>query len=163
MKNARNTQKSEASVAVEAAPIFAPGALPAKTHTVTAEVLAHLLAHKRLTGLETVFDAGTTRLAAVVDYLQKHYGWSISREDKATGCKDGRVAYVSEYWIPPETVAASMAAGAGEWCCNVRIARRQLRAKAAQAARTAAQLNAARSRNQPSAGQFGLFEEVHHG
>jgi len=160
MKNARNTQKSEASVAVQAAPIFAPGALPAKTNTVTAEVLTRLLNHQRLTGLETVFDAGTTRLAAVVEYLQKRYDWSISREDKATGCKDGRVAFVAEYWLPPETVAAAMTGGAGEWCGRVRTARRQLRAKAALAARTAARMNAARNSTAPSAGQFGLFEEA---
>lgn len=77
MKNARNTQKSEASVAVAAAPIFACGKLPKRQNTVTADVLSKLLSHERLTGLETVFGASTTRLAAVVEYLQRRYGWHI--------------------------------------------------------------------------------------
>lgn len=158
MKNARNTQKSEASVAVEAAPIFACGELPTRKATVTAEVLARLLNHERLTGLEAVFNASTTRLAAVVEYLQKRYGWVISREDKVTGCADGRVATVSEYFLMPEVIATAAIHGAPAWCVAVRAARCALRTKAAEAKRAAARANASRGRLPACAGQFGLFE-----
>ena len=156
MKNARNTQKSEASVAVEAAPIFACGELPVRKATVTAEVLARLLNHERLTGLEAVFDASTTRLAAVVKYLQKRYGWVISREDKVVGCSDGRVATVSEYFLLPEVIATAVTKGSDTWCTEVRAARLALRAKVAEAKRKADSLNAARRRHSLP-GQLSLF------
>ena len=157
MKNARNTQKSEASVAVEAAPIFSRGKLPKRQNTVTAEVLARLLNHERLTGLEAVFDSSTTRLADVVYRLHGTHGWIVSSEDKVTGCADGRTATVSEYFLLHEVIGTAMAAGADEWCKAVRAARRQLRAKAAEARLKAARANAARRRC-AHPGQFGLFE-----
>lgn len=157
MKNARNTQKSEASVAVEAASIFTQGTLPKRQNTVTADVLSKLLSHERMTGLETVFGASTTRLAAVVEYLQRRYGWVISREDKVAGCADGRVATVSEYFLMCEVIATAVANGSDTWCTEVRAARLARRAKAAEAKRKAAALNAAR-RRQSHPGQFNLFE-----
>lgn len=157
MQNARNTQKSEASVAVEAVPIFTQGTLPKRKNTVTADVLSKLLSHERLTGLETVFGASTTRLAAVVEYLQRRYGWLISREDKVAGCSDGRVATVSEYFLLPEVVATATTKGSDTWCTEVRAARLALRAKAAEAKRKAAQANAAR-RRYAHPDQYGLFE-----
>ena len=42
----------------------APGRLPVRLGTVVAEVLARLLNHESLTGMEAVFGASTTRLAA---------------------------------------------------------------------------------------------------
>ena len=156
MKNARNTPKSEASVAVAAAPIFACGKLPKRQNTVTADVLSKLLSHERLTGLETVFGASTTRLAAVVEYLQRRYGWHISREDKVTGCSDGRVATVSEYFFLPEVIATAVANGTDAWCAEVRAARTARRAKAAEAKRQAVRMNAAR-RRYAHPRQLGLF------
>lgn len=156
MKNARNTQKSEASVAVEAAPIFTQGTLPKLQNTVTADVLSKLLSHERMTGLETVFGAGTIRLAAVVEYLQRRYGWVISREDKVVGCSDGRVATVSEYFLLPEVIATAVTKGSDTWCTEVRAARLALRAKVAEAKRKADSLNAARRRHSLP-GQLSLF------
>ncbi|MEY8689879.1 MAG: hypothetical protein AB9M53_08375 [Leptothrix sp. (in: b-proteobacteria)] len=133
------------------------GDLPTKRHTVTAEVLAGLLTGEKLTGLETVFSAGTTRLAAVVGRLQSDYGWHIPREDRAAGCKDGRVAWVACYWLPLPTIEAARAAGAGEWCREVRAARLALRTQAAKARRAAERANAARLKRPPP-GQGGLFD-----
>ncbi|UUZ67368.1 hypothetical protein LP416_21845 [Polaromonas sp. P2-4] len=122
-----------------------------------AEVLARLLNHERLTSLDAVSEASTTRLSAVTFYLADSYGWPIEADDKAAGCRDGRVAWVSEYFLPAEVIAHAMAAGAADWCANVRAARRALRAKAAEARRKAERANAAR-RGRPHPGQWGLFE-----
>lgn len=148
--------------ALDGAEFNPPGHYPERLDTVTAEVLARLLNHESLTGMEAVFGASTTRLAAVVHYLESDYGWTIDRHDIATGCKDGRVAWVTEYRLNPLTIEAAMSAGAGKWCADVRRARAALRKKAAQAQRQAALANiaaaAARRRAQP--GQSDLFAGV---
>ena len=109
-------------------------------------MLARLLAGERLTGMVAVFDASTTRLSDVVFRLHRDYGWTVERADKATGCKDGRVATVSVYWLAPETIAAAVTSGSTAWCAEVRIARSQLRMKAAQARQAAERANRALSK-----------------
>ena len=152
-----NPRKAESGATRQGAQIIATGGFPVKQNTVTADVLARLLAGERLTSLDTVYEASTTRLGAVVFYLANVYGWHIKSIDKASGCKDGRVAWVSEYFMPAEIIAIAMAAGAGEWCAKVRVARRTRRAHAAQAQRDASRANAARKyRVHPA--QWGLFE-----
>jgi hypothetical protein len=138
----------------------APGSYPVRLDTVTAEVLARLLNFESLTSLVAVFDASTTRLAAVVFYLESDYGWNIERRDMAAGCNDGRVAWVTEYTINPLTIEAAMAAGAGKWRADVRRARAALRRKAAQAQRQAALANiaAAAARRRIHPGQSALFD-----
>ena len=124
--------------------------LPARHNTVTAEVLARLLRYERLTGLDGVYEASTTRLAAVVEYLESSYGWTIDRDDKVTGCNDGRVAWVKEYYLPPTTATAAMERGAADWCLKVWKARAALRTKAAEAKRQAERINQAlRQKRQP--------------
>lgn len=133
------------------------GAFPPKYASVCAEVLVRLLNHERLTSIDAVNEASTTRLSAVVHYLIREYGWAIDAADKAAGCRDGRVAWVAEYSLPATTVAHAMAAGAAEWCVKVRAARRALRTKAAEARHNAARLNTARrKRTHPE--QWGLFD-----
>lgn len=138
------------------------GQTPAKLHTVTAEVLVRLLTGEHLTSLDAVRDASTTRLGAVVHYLTERYGWEIDRKDKATGCKDGRVAWVGEYWLDPAVIAQAMTPANADWCAKVRAARLKLRAKSAQAAKQAERANAAarraRSAYSSQRGQWGLFE-----
>jgi hypothetical protein len=162
MKNARPT-KAESSVTLAGAQIIAPGRLPVRMNTVVAEVLCRLLNHERMTSLDAVSEASTTRLAAVTHYLCEAYGWSIEATDKAAGCRDGRVAWVAEYSLPAETIAAAMADGAGAWCDGVRVARKARRAKAAQAKREADRANAARRARREHPGQGGLFEGCAHG
>lgn len=149
-------QKAESS-ALNSVKFTAPGSFPAKKASVCAEVLARLLKRERLTSLDAVADASTTRLSAVVFYLTSNYGWTIDSTDKAAGCRDGRVAWVSEYFLQADTVARAMAAGAAAWCADVRVARRALRAKAAEAHRKADGANAAK-KTRPHPGQWGLFE-----
>ena len=157
MKNAR-TAKAVSSVTRQGAQIIAPGGLPAKLNTVTAEVLARLLNHERLTSLDAVSEASTTRLSAVTFYLTNEYGWPIESVDKAAGCRDGRVAWVSEYFLPADVIARAMAAGAGKWCASVRASRLKRRAHAAQAHRVAERFNDARKGRRSHPGQQGLFE-----
>jgi hypothetical protein len=121
-------------------------------------VLARLLNHERLTGLDAVSAASTTRLAAVVHYLASSYGWSVQTTDMAAGCRDGRVSWVVEYSLPAEAVSRAMAEGAGKWCADVRAARAALKAKAAKARRKAERLNAAR-RCLHHPNQWGLFAD----
>ena len=146
------------SATLQGARIISPAELPAKLNTVTAEVLARLLNYERLTSLDAVSEASTTRLSAVTHYLGKEYGWPIEADHKATGCRDGRVAWVAEYFLAPEIIAHAMAAGAGVWCAKVRAARRARRTQAAQARRNAERANASRSARRSHPGQQGLFD-----
>ena len=93
---------------------------------------------------DTVFDAGTTRLAAVIHYLKVSYGWRIEKLDKEIICRDGRVAQVAEYYLPPNDIAKKVAGGADSWCSNVMKARSAKRTKAAAARRQAFTPSAAR-------------------
>jgi hypothetical protein len=158
MNDARPS-KAESSAPGQGAPIIAPGGFPTKLGSVCAEVLARLLNHERLTSLDAVKEASTTRLSAVTHYLATVYGWPIVADDRAAGCRDGRVAWVAEYSLPSDTVARAMAAGASAWCAKVRAARRALRAKAAEAKRAAERANVVRKRR-PHPGQSDLFDGV---
>lgn len=157
MNGARSTNNDTAGAPGTGASIVTPGKLPHKRATVTAEVLARLLAGERLTGLAAVLDASTTRLSDVVFRLHRDYGWTVERADKATGCKDGRVATVSVYWLDSAVVVKALAAGATTWCSEVRAARMQLRTKTAQARREAERANRARI-NRANPKQPGLFD-----
>jgi hypothetical protein len=132
------------------------GSFPFRKNTVTADVLRRLLESERMEGLGTVYQSSTTRLAAVINYLAEKYGWFICREDKANGCRDGRVSTVSVYWLLPSTIADAKAKGAAVWCADVRTARLRLRAKAAEAKRYADAINANRKQRQ-QVGQGDLF------
>jgi hypothetical protein len=161
MQNAHRIPKEEAGAPGQGAAIVARGMLPVRQNTVTADVLARFIAGERLTGLESVFDSSTTRLAAVVGRLGNDYAWSIKRDDRAAGCKDGRIARVRVYWLCPNQTEAALAAGAGAWCQEVRAARRALRARAAKARNDAARFNASKAaRRAADPRQAGLFGEV---
>lgn len=134
------------------------GGFPARKNTVTADVLARLLNGERLTSLDTVYEASTTRLGAFTFRLRDDYGWQIETLPTACGCNDGRVSWVHEYFLPAEVITCALAAGAAEWCAEVRAERRKRRAHAAQAKREAIRANAARHARRPHPGQCGLFE-----
>ncbi len=159
MKNAPDRKTAIESDAVAGAPIIAPGGYPKKLHGASAEILARLLAGEVLTAADTLDGCGTMRAAAHVHYLSDTYGWSIERDERATGCTDGRVVTVTTYSLPQSTIAQARAAGAAEWCNKVREARAALRAKDLEAYRRAAAMNkASRARKPSSPGQGDLFE-----
>lgn len=114
---------------------------PSQKNSACAEVLARLLAGEVLTAADTLDDASTMRAAAHVYYLNTRYGWPIEADTRAAGCADGRVALVAAYRLPVDCIHEARAAGAGEWCKQVKKARQELRAKAPAAFRLAAALN----------------------
>lgn len=135
-----------------------PGNLPSRQNTVLAEVLAQLLEGSKLTGMDAVFDAHTTRLSHHIYALRRQHGWQAIRDhDVVVGTKDGRVQTISVYELPAAVIEQAMNAGARPWINGVRAARRALRAKAAQARREAERRNAARKRHTPSLDQPDLF------
>ena len=136
-----------------------PGRLPKKQNTVTAEVLARLLRGERLTSMDGVFQASTTRIGATKHSLEKTHGWSIQATDKAAGCNDGRVSWIVEYHLNPEAISKAMAAGAGAWCDDVRKARLERRKKAAESMREAARLNEARRSRRQHDSQLSIVFE----
>ena len=157
MKKAPDTTKA-ASSAPATAQFTVTGNLPKRKNTVTAEVLTRLLNGERMTSLDGVYEASTTRLSAVAFHLAERWDWAIQTTDKATGCNDGRVAWVVEYHLHPEAIAQAMQDGAGAWCAEVRKARLERRKKAAQAERAAAQANAAHRTRHFHIDQSSLFE-----
>src|SRR3546814_4874033 len=104
---------------------YNPGQLPKRKNTVTAAVLAGLLEGETLTGMDAVFGQSTTRLGAVVFWLSERYGWTIERRDIATGTNDGRVAWITCYWLRQATRAAAFDVGARPWVDGVKAARAQ--------------------------------------
>ena len=107
-----------------------------------------------------MFGASTTRLADAIHALSRDYGWQFERTDKVVGCKDGRVQTVTEYHLLPSIIGEAMRNGAAAWCSEVRAARAELRSRAADAQRAAAQANAAhRQHRRPNTGaQAELFQ-----
>ena len=136
-----------------------PGRLPKRQNTVTAEVLARLLRGERLTSMDGVFQASTTRIGATKHSLEKTHGWSVHATDKAAGCNDGRVSWIVEYHLHPQAISKAMAAGAGAWCDDVRKARLERRKKAAESMREAARLNEARRSRRQHDSQLSIFFE----
>ena len=133
------------------------GGFPTRRNTVTAEVLCRLIQGENLTGMDAVYCASTTRLAAVVEYLEKAHGWKIDRVDIDVGCNDGRVAVVKAYYLNRATIRRAFDAGALEFCQNVKEARAKTRKHASKAKAEAAKRNAARAAAKFDPNQGALF------
>lgn len=138
MKKKDNAQPRNAELSAVDKRIFT---YPSQKNSACAEVLARLLAGEVLTAADTLDDASTMRAAAHVHYLNTRYGWSIEADTRAAGCTDGRVVLIAAYRLPADCIHEARAAGAGEWCKQVKQARQALRAKAPAAFRLAAALN----------------------
>ena len=133
------------------------GGFPTRRNTVTAEVLCRLISGESLTGMDAVFCASTTRLAAVVEHLEKGHGWKIDRVDIDVGTADGRVTVVKAYYLNRATIRRAFDAGALEFCQTVREARAKTRMHASKAKAEAAKRNAARAAAKFDPNQGSLF------
>ena len=133
---------------------YTPGSLPTRHNTVRAGVLAMLLESAVMTGMESVFAQSTTRLAAVIHAIATEYNWTFERKDVAAGTKDGRVAWITTYWLPQQTIAMAFDLGAREWVDRVKAARANARAKATKCKSEAARINATLRRNDPRQGKL---------
>lgn len=142
MKNAPTTNSNESAPDKRD---YTCGTLPKRINTVTAEVLATMLESNRLTGMESVFNQCTTRLAAFVGYLQTNYGWHIERKDMVVDTKDGRTPQITVYWLSQDSITAAFDAGAREWVDNVKAARADRRKQANKKKMSAAQKKAVRN------------------
>jgi hypothetical protein len=106
---------------------YTPGTLPKRTDTVLSAVLAALLESKIITGMDSVFKQSTTRLSHHIWSLSRDYGWSIERCDVSAGTNDGRIACITEYWLPQATIAKAFEVGARDWIASVNAARAERR------------------------------------
>ena len=133
------------------------GAFPIRRDTVTAEILSRLIGGENLTGMDAVYCASTTRLAAVVDYLETAYGWSIDRVDMVVGTNDGRVPVIRAYFLDRPTIRRAFDAGALKFCQSVKDARAKTRKHAPKAKAEAVKRNAARAAAKFNPHQGALF------
>jgi len=146
MKNALPHNKAEQSAVNTRKFTGKPlGAFPSRHNTVTAEILSRLIGGESLTGMDAVYCASTTRLAAVVDYLETAYGWSIDRVDMDVGTSDGRVPVIRAYFLDRATIRRAFDAGALKFCQSVKDARAKTRKQAPKAKAEATKRNAARA------------------
>ncbi|WP_442808659.1 helix-turn-helix domain-containing protein [Trinickia soli] len=151
MKNARQPKSTSA----EGHGNHIAGALPARKNTVTSSVLAALLEGRTITGMEAVFEQSTTRAAAFVFYLEETYGWVIERRDIAVGTNDGRITWVTAYWLTAAAREAAFAGGARAWIDDVKAAAERRRKGADKAKATAAKLNKMRRIDPRQGDMFG--------
>lgn len=143
MKNAPTTNSNESAPDKRN---YTPGILPKKTNTVTSGVLAYLLENQSPTGMEAVFKMSTTRLAAVIHYLGKKYAWNIERDDKAAGTNDGRISWITVYWLPQGTISSAFAQGARDWIDVVKASRAKQRKFSDKCKQLANKINTCRQR-----------------
>ena len=133
------------------------GGFPTRHATITAEILSRLLRGEHLTGMDAVFCASTTRLAATVDYLSTAHGWTIDRFDIDVGCNDGRMVVVRSYYLNRATIRRAFDAGALDFCRSVQAARASKRKQASKAQAEADKRNAARAAARIDPNQGSLF------
>lgn len=133
------------------------GSFPIRRNTVTAEVLYLLLNGENLTGMDAVFSASTTRLAAFINYLGKKYNWTIDRADVDVGTNDGRMVTIRDYYLPRATIRRAFDSDALEFCRSVKEARAKTRKHAPKAKAEAEKRNAARAACRVNLLQGSLF------
>lgn len=140
---------------------FTPGKLLDRINTVRSHVLASLLESKVLTGMDSVFQQSTTRLAAVIHVLKHKYSWPIECHDVAVGTTDGRVETITSYWLRQETIAKAFDEGARDWVDSVKAARAERRKESEKCKSKAARMNAAcKSRKPENPRQGNLWGNV---
>lgn len=133
-----------------------PGKLPSRLNTVKSDVLASLLESAVPSGMDAVFNQNTTRLSAVIHSLKNDFGWNIESSERAVNTKDGRIAFVSYYWLSQATISAAFSDGAEEWVKKVRTARTKQRRQSAKCKAKAESINARQKNNNPRQGELWL-------
>ena len=133
------------------------GKFPTRRNTVTAEVLSRLINSENLTGMDAVYSASTTRLAAFIFALKNVYGWTIKHVDIDVGTNDGRVVVIRAYYLPRPVIRRAFDTGASEFCRSVTEARTKTRKLAPKAKAEAVKRNAARAASKYDPNQSNLF------
>lgn len=96
----------------------------------------------------------------MIHYLENRYDWTINRHTKATGTNDGRIAEISDYWLPQATIANAFAIGAGDWVEGVKVARAERRKQSGKCKSDAAKINARKHFKNHDPRQNGLWGEL---
>lgn len=122
------------------------GTFPPRHDTVIAEVLCRLVSGEKLTGMDAVFNASTTRLSAFVFRLSAEYGWTIDHTDRDVGTKDGRVTWIRVYHMSQGAIHSANSVGGAAFCKSVVLARASRRKGAMNAKAQASARNARRDR-----------------
>lgn len=77
------------------------GKFPARKSSLVSLVLAKLIVGEKLNSVDFAVQANTSRLKDLIASLRKQYGWcSIESNSIAKATPDGRVQWVSQYWLP---------------------------------------------------------------
>jgi hypothetical protein len=103
--------------------------LPKRKSSVIATVLADLLSGGVINSIDSADDLSTTRLKDNISTLRKRYGWeAIESSPVAKATADGRVQWVSQYWLPINIIDAHSNEQTRNWIKEVRVARGNKRA-----------------------------------
>ncbi|CAB3778558.1 hypothetical protein [Paraburkholderia caffeinilytica] len=142
MKNARPQQ-----VETSAQDTFnsTAGIFPKRPETVLAGVLAKLLEGHTLTSMDAVFKQYANRAETVIHCLEARYAWNIERRDIATATGDGRVVWVTAYWMTIHVREAAFKAGARAWIPETELTAKKRRKSANQGKSRAATRNPLRT------------------
>ncbi len=81
------------------------GIVPKRKSCLTSLVLAKLIAGEKLNSVDFALQANTGRLKDLIASLRKKHGWgAIESGSLAKATSDGRVQWVSQYWLPQDLV-----------------------------------------------------------
>ena len=83
---------------------MAAPAFPTRHGTVKAQVLAALLAHRKLTHLDVWREAGSSRCSHHVFILRSENNFPIQTADLVVGCSDGRSETIAQYSLTDEFI-----------------------------------------------------------
>ena len=111
------------------------GTLPSRKSSVVALVLAKLLSGQKVNAIDMAAEAQTSRVKDLIASLRRQHAWgSISSDRIAVGTADGRVQWVTQYWLSEEVLALARTLQNLDWVDKVFEARRiqRLNKKSAQ-------------------------------
>jgi hypothetical protein len=98
--------------------------LPKRKGSVIASVLADMLGGAVINSVDSADDLSTTRLKDNISNLRKRHGWDVIESSKvAKATPDGRVQWVTQYWLPMKVIQAYCNEQTRDWIKGVRSAR----------------------------------------
>lgn len=121
--------------------------MPTRKSSVVASVLADLLSEYVINSIDGVSDLPTSRLKDHISTLRKRYGWdAIASCRIAKATRDGRVQWVTQYWIPIDVLDTLSLEQTHKWISEVRKTRRANRMCFKDAQQRAKACNARKSK-----------------
>ena len=122
------------------------GKLPTRKGSVVVSILARLLQGQKVNGIELAAEAQTSRLKDLIAPLRQQHGWGAIRSERiALSTVDGRVQWVSQYWLPADALVGVDQLKIAAWTKAVDRERYVQRLNVKQAQRRAKACNARKS------------------